>query len=183
MCTELEAENMRFANANTPIVICIILAFGASAARAQHARKQGEATVFPVLMSWRVLILSGGLFLAVLAAHEIFTAGVTALGLFLSFLSVLPILLPLQSAVISKTGVGSLPVLFAKGVMIPWNCVRKVERKKGGRLIIIVGEEGIVTYTRYNADPEVFERMLKQHIDPSRWSPLQGHERRPPSGT
>ena len=151
------------------ILIYIVIAFLAASAGRQHAEQQGNVTVFPVLKLYRILVWSGGVACAVGAAQEFFSQGVTLTGIFFSIIATVTIVLPLQSVVVTSDGVGMLPVLLTKGVMIPWNCILRVEHRSRGTLIVVVGEKGTVTHTRYNAEPELFESLLKAHVDKARW--------------
>lgn len=152
------------------ILVYAVIALLASAAGSQRATRQGNVTVFPVLKLYRGLVWSGGVLSAIVGVQEFISAGVTLTAIFFLSISLATIMLPLQSVVISTEGVGSLPVLFTKGVVIPWNSVQRVEHSTRGNRITVVGEKGKVIHTRYNADPELFEEMLEQHVERRCWS-------------
>ena len=160
---------MTLLHAFAAILVYAVIAFLAASAGQQRAEHKGSLTVFPVLKLYRILVWSGGVACAVGGAQEVISEGFTFTGIFFSIISIGTVLLPLQSVVVSSEGVGSLPVLLAKGVIIPWNGILRVEHRTRGTLIVVVGVKGTVTHTRYNAEPELFESLLKAHVDKERW--------------
>ena len=103
--------------------------------------------VFPVLMSYRVMVWTGGAICAIAALHEFLTQGFGLLGIFFATISVATLLLPLQSIAISRDAVESLPVLLRRRVVIRWETIKRIETRDSRGWIVIYGDGTSVTYS------------------------------------
>ena len=138
------------------------------AASKKHIVRDGLA-VFPILVSYRVMVWTGGAICALAALHEFSTQGFGLLGIFFATISAATLLLPLQSIAISGDGVESLPVLLRPRVLIPWESITKIETRNSRSWIVIYGDGKSVTFTRLNADREGFECLLRRRVNARIW--------------
>ncbi len=156
---------MTVAHGLITVLVYVAIALLSTLATSQSARRRGDVTIFPILRIVRILVWAGGLFCAVAGVEDVATEGIRFTGLLLIVVSLGTLLVPLQSVAISSTGVESLPILFMKRVTIPWENIQRVEYRKRGRLIVVLGDHKSITHTRFNADPVLFEELLTKHVD------------------
>jgi hypothetical protein len=152
-----------------PVLAYAVFALLLNAAATNKHQVCDDLAVFPILISYRVMVWAGGALCAAVALHEFLTVGFGLLGIFLATISVATLLLPLQSIAISVDAVESLPVLRGR-VVIPLKAIRKIEARDSRGWIIIYGNDTSITFTRFNADRDEFERLLRSRADSGLWS-------------
>lgn len=155
----------------TSVVVYAVVTYLAGFAATKSAVSRGEATLFPITIAARLLAWAGGILCFVFVVWDAVSNTLTIASVIFLLISIGVTLLPLRSIAVSHSGISSLPVLFYRGVHIPWDSVRKVEVRNGSHLIIVTGDTGVtVTHTRFNADSRKFQSLLMQHVDRRLWS-------------
>lgn len=150
--------------------VYVVLASIARLAGSSQAAVDGDVIVFPILGFYRVLAWSAGAFCALAAVYDIHSEGLGAFGLAFATISLLTVLLPLQSVSISPTGIEALPVLFLRRVTIKWETVSAIEDHPSLGMVVIRSSKRSITFTRFNGDRESFKCLLKQRTRLDLWT-------------
>lgn len=151
------------------VVVYCIIAWISSSARYTGAIRSGEAIVFPLQTSAKLLLWFGGMFCVAFGAYCLVSGYQVILNVCFLCLGLVTLFIPLRPLAVNPSGVEAPQALWWKKRVFTWREIDRVEVWKAGRMVVLVHGKLSITHSRYHVDQDEFIRLIKAHVASDKW--------------